>query len=276
MTRRDLLAPAAAVAAAVGLRTLLDSGTGPSWRRQNFRGSTVTLSAGPAVVGGLVAGVLVAGTLDRSRGQRILVAAGVSVLGAGVAGLIDDRASAREDERAVKGFTGHLGALARGKASAGTVKIAVIGSTSLVAAAIRTGASADTVIDGCLVAGCANLVNLLDLRPGRALKAVALANAALLPGSAGRYRSLLLTTTGTVAATLPADLGERTMLGDTGANALGAAVGSVMCGRSRRVRLAALAVVAGLTAVSEKVSFSRVIAGNPVLRRLDQLGGRGD
>ena len=272
MTRRVLLAPAAAVVATAGLRRLLDSGTGPGWRRQNFRGSTVTLSAGPAAVGGLLAGIII----DRRRGERILVAAGVSVLGAGVAGFIDDRASAHEDERAVKGFAGHLGALARGKASAGTVKIVLIGSTSLAAAAIRTGASTDTVIDGCLVAGCANLVNLLDLRPGRALKAVALAGATLLTGAAGPHRSLLVTTAATVATVLPADLGERTMLGDTGANALGAAVGSVVCGRSRPLRLTVLAVVAGLTALSEKVSFSCVIAGNPLLRRLDQVGVRGD
>jgi hypothetical protein len=37
----------------------------------------------------------------------------------------------------------------------------------------------------------------------------------------------------------------------------------------------ALSVVAGLTALSEKVSFSRVIATNPTLRWLDELGRAG-
>ena len=265
MTPRTLLGPAAAATATLGVTHLLDSRTGPGWRRLNYCGSTVTLSLGPGAVTGLLAGLALGG-----RG-RIALAAGVSIAGAGIAGFFDDRASASEDERSVKGFAGHLGALATGKASAGTVKLAVIGTTSLAAAAVRTGASVDTAIDGCLVAGCANLVNLLDLRPGRALKVSGVAAVAL----AAPNPELGLVTAATVVAALPADLGERSMLGDTGANALGAAVGSVLCGAGRRSRLAALALVVGLTALSEKVSYSAVIAGNPVLRRLDQLGGQG-
>lgn len=270
MIRRALVGPAVAASTTVGLAKLLDSCTGPAWRRLNFRGTTVTLSLGPAAVAGLLAGLIAA------EDGAIPLTAGVCVAGAGVAGFFDDRASAREDERTVKGFAGHLGRLARGKASAGAVKLAVIGTTSLAAAAIRTGASVDTAIDGCLVAGSANLVNLLDLRPGRALKAAGLATLVLTPGATGPYRRLALTTGATVVAALPADLGERAMLGDTGANALGAAVGSVLCGRSRRVRLVALGVIVGMTALSEKVSFSAVIAGNPLLSRLDRLGVRRD
>ncbi len=257
MIPRVLLAAGASVA----VRRTLDSRTGEGWRRLNYRGRTVTLSLGPATVAGLLAG-------------RIPCAAALPVVGAGVAGFLDDRASADEGERRVKGFAGHLGALTKGKASAGVVKIAVIGTTSLAGAAIRTGASLDTAIDGCLVAGCANLVNLLDLRPGRALKVSGVTALVLAPGAAGPYRSLAVAVGATVAAELPADLGERSMLGDTGANALGAAIGTVLCGRSRRLRLVALTLVAGLTALSEKVSFSAVIAGNPLLRRLDQLGRR--
>jgi len=226
----------------------------------------VTLSLGPAVVGGLLTGLAA-----RSAG-RIALAAGISVAGAGAAGFFDDRASADDKERKVKGFAGHLGALAHGRASAGAVKLVAIGTTSLAAAAIRTGATTETVVDGALVAGCANLVNLLDLRPGRALKVAGVTAIALAPGSSGPYRGLVLTTGATIVAALPADLAERSMLGDTGANALGAMVGSVLCGRSRRLRVVALAIVAGLTALSEKVSFSAFIDGSPALSRLDRLG----
>jgi UDP-N-acetylmuramyl pentapeptide phosphotransferase/UDP-N-acetylglucosamine-1-phosphate transferase len=262
--RPVLLAPALAAEAA---RRVLDSRTGPGWRRLNYRGSTVTLSAGPAAALGLLVGIVAARPVDRA-----LAAAGLAVSGAAVAGFVDDRASAREDQRTVKGFAGHLGALAHGKASSGAVKIALIGSTSLAAAAIRTGASADTALDACLVAGSANLVNLLDLRPGRAVKVAGGLCLLLAPGAEGPYKTLLATTAATLAVSLPPDLAERSMLGDTGANALGAAVGSVLCGRSRPVRLLSLAVVAGLTAASEKVSFTAVIAAHPVLRRLDELG----
>jgi UDP-N-acetylmuramyl pentapeptide phosphotransferase/UDP-N-acetylglucosamine-1-phosphate transferase len=254
---------AAATTAAV-LRAL-DSRTGRGGRRQNYRGGTVTLSAGPAVVVGLLAG------MAAGAGRRTCAAA-LAVAGAGAAGFYDDRASAREEERLVKGFAGHLRALARGSASAGVVKLAVIGSSSLAAAAVRSDRRSDRLLDGCLVAGAANLCNLLDLRPGRALKVAAAAGALAAPTAAAPERVLLAAFCGALAVALPADLGERSMLGDTGANAVGALVGSVLCGRSRRTRAVALGVVAGLTALSERVSFSAVIEANPVLRRLDELG----
>jgi hypothetical protein len=74
---------------------------------------------------------------------------------------------------------------------------------------------------------------------------------------------------------LPADLAERVMLGDCGANAAGALLGlrlAALPGRGARARL--LAAVIGLTLASEKVSFTRVIEATPVLRELDRLGRR--
>jgi UDP-GlcNAc:undecaprenyl-phosphate/decaprenyl-phosphate GlcNAc-1-phosphate transferase len=270
---RPRVAGASLAAALVGVsvRRALDARTGPGWRRQNYRGDPVTLSAGPAAVAGLLAGAAV-GLNDP---DRVLTAATVAIGGAAVAGFYDDRASAQDAERETKGFAGHLGALADGKASAGTVKIGLIGATSLAAAAIRSGRSVDTVIDGCLVAGAANLVNLLDLRPGRALKVAGAVALVSTLGTAAPYDVLLGAVCGTVVGLLPADLGGRSMLGDTGANAIGAAVGSALCGRGRRTRLSMLVAVAGLTGLSERVSFTAVIAGNPVLRRLDELGRAG-
>jgi hypothetical protein len=64
------------------------------------------------------------------------------------------------------------------------------------------------------------------------------------------------------------------MLGDAGANALGAMLGASAAGLSRPVRIALLAGIAGLTAASEKVSFTKVIARTPALNWLDMLGRR--
>jgi hypothetical protein len=71
---------------------------------------------------------------------------------------------------------------------------------------------------------------------------------------------------------LPDDLGERTMLGDLGANTLGALIGVRLAAGSTRQRFGALVVVSALTVASERVSFSRVIDTVPALRWLDQLG----
>ncbi|GAC1444067.1 MAG: hypothetical protein NVS3B26_10920 [Mycobacteriales bacterium] len=164
-----------------------------------------------------------------------------------------------------KGFAGHLSSLASGQLTSGTIKIIGISVTSVIAAGqIRPRAPADVALGGAVIAGLANLVNLLDLRPGRALKAGLLAAIALdEPGIAGSCASLL-----------PADLAETVMLGDCGANALGAALGVAAVRRlpSRRGRAAALVGLCVLMAASERVSYSVVIDQTPTLRWLDGLG----
>jgi len=63
------------------------------------------------------------------------------------------------------------------------------------------------------------------------------------------------------------------MLGDAGANPLGAVLGvGVVVACSPDVRLAVLALVAVLNLLSEAVSYSKVIDRVPPLRFLDQLG----
>ena len=126
------------------------------------------------------------------------------------------------------------------------------------------------ILNAGLVAGSANLLNLFDLRPGRAIKVTAVSG--VLIGTAGPDR--VAAPLGAALALLPEDLGERAMLGDAGANALGAMLGASAAGLSRPARIALLAGIAGLTAASEKVSFTKVIARTPALNWLDMLGRR--
>jgi hypothetical protein len=80
---------------------------------------------------------------------------------------------------------------------------------------------------------------------------------------------------GATLAVLPADLGERVMLGDAGANPLGALLGLRLASVPRRGRRAALlAAVVALNLASERVSFTMVIEATPGLRELDRLGRR--
>ena len=189
----------------------------------------------------------------------------------------DDLAGARPEQARDKGLAGHLAALRAGRVSAGAVKVAGIGAAAVVAAALtRRDRGAGGLVDGVLttglVAGTANLVNLLDLRPGRAGKVAALATAGTLGGPTG---GLVAGPLGATLAVLPDDLGERVMLGDCGANAVGALVGLRLAGlRSRSSRSALLGGVVALTLASEKVSFTKVIEATPGLRELDRLGRR--
>ncbi|MEN3538985.1 hypothetical protein AAH991_27995 [Microbispora sp. ZYX-F-249] len=252
------------------------------WTRVNHRGEPVTLLEGPAFAAGAVAAsALAPGLPMRARAAAVLAGAGSGVLGA-----YDDLFGSTSS----KGFKGHLAALARGEVTSGAVKILGIGATGLAAAALapRDGRSMvtrslDTLVDGALIAGSANLANLFDLRPGRAIKVGLLAGAPLLAASVAapygprsrQAAALTAVPLGAAAALLPEDLGERAMLGDAGANALGALLGLAATARlGRPGRIAALGAVAALTAASEKVSFTKVIAGNRVLNRLDMLGRR--
>lgn len=245
-------------------------------RRTNFSGRSVSLAEGALVV----AGVSLLALRSPGRGDAAVLA------GVGALGLLDDLLEPRQRRagRAVsKGLRGHLGALRRGRLTTGAAKALGIPLLALSGAAIAPGprSGAMILVDGALVAGCANLANLLDLRPGRALKAVLPAAAAL--AAAGGQDDPRARSAQTLASAallpgllvLPADLREHGMLGDSGANILGAAVGTAA---ARTVpapaRLALLGGVVALTLASEKVSFSAVIEATPALRAVDQLGRR--
>jgi hypothetical protein len=113
---------------------------------------------------------------------------------------------------------------------------------------------------------------LFDLRPGRAAKIALVAGVSGLASADPHSASASGAVTGTVLATIGDDLGETGMLGDLGANALGAAIGVRLAMLPAPLRVAALMTIVALTALSERVSFSAVIESVPALRRLDQLG----
>ena len=282
MTGGARAAAAAAVSARLAYRLLAARPPGGSatWTRTNHRGEPVTLLEGPAVaLGGVVGGALAAGLGRRERLAMIIAGVGAAAFGG-----YDDLAASGPS----KGFRGHLGALARGELTTGAVKLAGIGATGLAAALAagpagpaggsagsspRLGTVADAVINAGLIAGGANLANLFDLRPGRAIK-VSIGAGALLAAAPGRSRQAAVAPVAAAVALLLEDLGERAMLGDAGANALGAMLGLAATGLPRAARIAALAGIAGLTAASEVVSFTRVIERTGPLRWLDMLGRR--
>ncbi len=258
-------------------------GGAKTWSRTNHRGEPLTLLEGPAVAAGAIAGVLCSPLAQRLTGRltawrltagrlagppdwRASMAIAVGGAGATAFGAYDDLAGSGER----RGFRGHLGALRHGEVTTGAIKLGGIGLTGLASAATAGGAPADVVLNAALVAGGANLLNLFDLRPGRAIKVAIACTALLAPaGTAGPAAPL-----GAGLALLPEDLGERAMLGDAGANALGAMLGASAASLPRPVRIALLAGIAGLTVASEKVSFTKVIARTPALNWLDMLGRR--
>jgi len=265
---RTLLAGTAATRLAWAALSRRPPGGRARWQRTNHRGEPLTLLEGPALAAGACGALVAAPGLDvRTRAAGV-----VAVAGSAAFGVLDDLA----ERGSRKGLRGHLGALARGEVTTGGVKVAGLAVTGAVAAGLVLGPKArlrDLLPAAALVAGCANLANLLDLRPGRALKVALLPAPAVLSGvPAGAFVAAVA---GPAAALLPPDLAGESMLGDGGANAAGALLGlALVAGARPRVRAAALAGVVGLTLASEKVSFTKVIEATPVLREFDLLGRR--
>jgi glucosyl-3-phosphoglycerate synthase len=197
---------------------------------------------------------LASGPLARNhRGLRLpLVGWVVAVFDPALApvaalGLADDLWSGPE-----RGFRAHL----RSLRTTGVLKLVGIPAYAFVRTRSFSGA--------VLVALTANAVNQLDTRPGRALKAVFLTSACLRPRSRALWSGVLLA---------PYDLREMTMLGDAGANALGAVLGlSSVAKFGVRGRWLAIGALAGLTLLGERRSLGRLIEQTPVLRELDALG----
>ncbi|GAB1334827.1 hypothetical protein ACE1SV_14170 [Streptomyces sp. E-15] len=224
-TFRSLVLAAALTRTGQALLRVGPPGGRERWERQNYAGRTVGLYAGPAAALGAA---VAAG--------RARPAAGFAVLAAGACGAYDDAAG---DHR--RGFRAHLGALRSGEVTSGAVKLFGISAAALVAGSLMKERPLDRLLAGVVIAGSAHLVNLLDVRPGRAAGAVLALGA---PGlvRAGAGAELAAGALGAAAAVLPDDLGERAMLGDTGAHALGAALGAAVVAGNRRAGLLAHAV----------------------------------
>jgi UDP-GlcNAc:undecaprenyl-phosphate/decaprenyl-phosphate GlcNAc-1-phosphate transferase len=282
---------AGAARLAYGVLTRFPPGGAKAWARVNHRGEPVTLLEGPAAATGAILASLALSGLARSGlpaapaspqrdgAARSLLALAAAGGGAVAFGALDDLKGSGKR----RGLRGHLGALSHGEVTTGTVKLAGIGATGVAGALLlrRPGDSVlDCAVNAGLIAGAANLLNLFDLRPGRAIKVAALSAgmigaASAAAGGGGRGITAVAVPAGAALAVLPEDLGERAMLGDAGANALGAMLGVAAAGSlGRPSRAGVLAGIIALTAASEKVSFTKVIARTPALNWLDMLGRR--
>ena len=276
-------------------------GGAATWTRTNHRGEQLTLLEGPALTAGSVA----VSALGPGLPPRVRAALAVAGTGAAAFGGYDDLAGSGSR----RGFRGHLGALASGEVTTGAVKLGGIGATGLVSAALLGGGPVDVAVNAG--PGGRRRQPAEPVRPAPRSRAQGGAGQRDAPGhgrAPGRRSAradaadgrrchrarrdprarggargrpgpgALLTVAaplGAAIALLPEDLGERAMLGDAGANALGALLGvAAAASLSRPARLALLAMITGLTAASEVVSFTAVIERTPALRWLDMLGRR--
>ena len=252
------------------------------FQRRNYRDHPLPTGVGvliPFVVAAFVAMTSIVGfrqqpfvlnwnTLSVYGPVLTALAAGFALLG-----LVDDLGGVGESG----GFRGHIRALLDGHLTTGALKL--IGGPVLTLAVLGRGSTvvfdrSGLLRDAALVCLGANLINLFDRAPGRAIKAgiagfaimwIAVASATLLAPTA-----LVI---GGAAGLLIADLREELMIGDAGSNVIGASLGyGVVVAVSDGWKWWILLGLLTVNLVSERVSFSRVIDAVAPLRWLDRLG----
>jgi UDP-GlcNAc:undecaprenyl-phosphate/decaprenyl-phosphate GlcNAc-1-phosphate transferase len=173
-----------------------------------------------------------------------------------------------------RGWRGHGAAVLRGEFSTGALKATGSLGLALFAMSYLGLSNGRWLLAAGVLVLATNAFNLLDLRPGRATKSFVLLGAGLTIGSAD-LRPLwalgLFAAPALVAGVY--DLRERAMLGDTGANLLGALGGLwLVLSLSGTGQLIALALLLGITVYGELRSISALIERTPGLRRLDSWG----
>jgi UDP-N-acetylmuramyl pentapeptide phosphotransferase/UDP-N-acetylglucosamine-1-phosphate transferase len=272
----------AGLAGAVATLVLLHAASAvlaqPALDRENHRGHHLPTAVGLVLVAGVVAvdggrtllGVLGLGDAGTAPARTLIL---MAVVAFGFLGLLDDLLGDAHD----RGLRGHLRAAMRGRVTTGFIKLGGGVAVALVLAGQIDGDQPGRVLlDGALIALAANIGNLLDRAPGRTIKWALLGYVplAVAAGTAATGVALAVVA-GSAAALLWGDLRERFMLGDTGANALGAALGvATVLEAGRPVRTSIVLALLALTLLSEVVSFSRIISAVPPLRRFDLLGRR--
>lgn len=251
-------------------------------QRPNYRshylptGVGIVLALAVAVVEGgrALAAAAGVGAVQGPGVARTVMLAGV--FGFGALGFVDDVLGGDAE----RGWKAHLRALVAGRLSAGGIKLFGGGVLALMLASAAGSAASGgggvlrLAADGALVALAANLANAFDRAPGRTIKVSLVAWAALSVAAGGGAAAVALAPVmGAALGLLPEDLGERLMLGDAGANAVGAALGlGALLTLGPGARLIVTAVLLGLNVAADLISFSKVIRSTPALDRLDQLG----
>lgn len=237
----------------------------------NYRGMTIPVGMGIIIpIAFLLFFPFKPYFLSTGTGQQTYTAYLLVSLVLGMTGFIDDHFG----DKGVKGIKGHIKKLVIDyKVSTGILKVIVALALGFYISSWYLDRHFEVAMGTLAFAVWVNVLNLLDVRPGRAIKGFWSAAFPLLlmhGGSTGSPEIFLLAITLVLFDT---DRKERGMLGDAGANALGGIIGTWIVQWATSLEMA-LYISFGLliTLYSERYSISRWIEMHPLAKRLDQWG----
>jgi UDP-GlcNAc:undecaprenyl-phosphate/decaprenyl-phosphate GlcNAc-1-phosphate transferase len=245
--------------------------------RHNYRGVEVAFPAGVGIIAAAFVALIPLALIDELADSNVfrpdsgIVLAYVTAVA--LLGLLDDVVGSAHDDLP-RGWRGHARATLRGGFSTGALKAAGSLGVALFVLSGRGASAGQYLLSVALLVLATNFFNLLDLRPGRSIKALVLLGAGLTIGSSDVHPLWTVGLfAGPVLVLLPLDLGERAMLGDTGSNVIGAIAGLwLVLTLSTLGQAIALGVIAVATVYGEFRSLSELIERAPILRQLDSFG----
>jgi len=269
----------ALASAALLAPALLRELTAGGHTRVNYRGRSLPFPFGVLVLAASPIALIALMLLERLASSEVFhpeeLPIAVYALGVLALGLVDDTLGEGHGTRPPpRGWRGHGAALLRGELSTGALKAAGSLGLALFAMSYLPLSNARWLLAAAVLVLATNVFNLLDLRPGRTLKALVLLGAGLLIGSANArplWALGLFLAPALVAGFV--DLRERAMLGDTGASLLGAVAGLwLVLSLSGTGQVVALALLAAISLYGELRSISELVERTPGLRELDSWG----
>lgn len=188
----------------------------------------------------------------------------------GFIGMIDDFIG----EIDTKGFKGHIKALFKGRLTTGGLKALVGLILAILFSVAISNNYLDMIVNVFLITLFTNIINLFDLRPGRANKVFILMSIILIiTAYAKNYNFIIYTALGVILVYIRYDLKAKSMMGDVGSNSLGITLG-IFCVLSQTltVKIIYLTILIVLHIISEFSSFSKIIKNNKILNYLDNIG----
>ncbi|MDO5707764.1 MAG: phospho-N-acetylmuramoyl-pentapeptide-transferase [Andreesenia angusta] len=235
----------------------------------NFRGKEIPIGMGIHLILVFIITILGIGRLIDMKDSSYLLSTGIAFMG--FLGIIDDFLGDKHS----KGFKGHIKSLLKGELTTGGLKaIGGFGIAFLLSINMKNTDIGEIILNTFLIALFANIINLFDLRPGRASKAFIfflLIFAIMLKDNS--YYNYILIFLGGIIAYINKDLKALVMLGDTGANAMGISLGILAAiSLNIEIKIGLLLFLIILNLVSEFVSFTKIIERVKIFKFIDELG----
>lgn len=238
--------------------------------RQNYRGKMIPVGMGIVFIPPLLLNtiVLLFSNVAPERLIKILVVA-LGIISMSFVGIIDDAIGNRD----VTGLKGHFLNLFKGELTTGAFKALIGGIVGLLISVTISKDISSIILGMLVIALSTNFMNLLDLRPGRAIKVYLFAIILCLFFCSVFERELMMLIVPAVIAYFYYDIKAMAMMGDAGSNVLGISLGIfIVISFNMYVQIFVLILLILVHLVAEKYSITKIIRNNKILNYIDEFG----